>query len=52
MVVDQSANRRHNPKVSKIWQDGMKLRALGVLASVVEQRFNQNAPRRGEYVYY
>jgi hypothetical protein len=27
LVVDQSANRRHNSKVSKIWQDGMELRA-------------------------
>jgi hypothetical protein len=27
-VVDQSANRRNQSKVSKIWQDGMELRAL------------------------
>jgi hypothetical protein len=47
MVVDQSANRRHNSQVSKIRQDGMKLRALGVLASVVEQWFNQKALDEG-----
>jgi hypothetical protein len=28
LVVDQSANRRHNSKMSKIWQDGIELRAL------------------------
>src|SRR5271154_1894877 len=27
LVVDQSANRPHNSKVSKIWQDGTELRA-------------------------
>jgi hypothetical protein len=28
LVVDQTANRRPNSKVSKIWQYGMELRAL------------------------
>ncbi len=28
LVVDQTANRRHGSKVSKIWQYGMELRAL------------------------
>jgi hypothetical protein len=28
LVVDQTANRRHNSKVSKIWQYGTELRAL------------------------
>jgi hypothetical protein len=28
LVVDQSANCRNHSKVSKIWQDGMELRAL------------------------
>src|SRR3954454_22616739 len=28
LVINQSANRRHNSKTSKIWQDGMELRAL------------------------
>ena len=28
LVVDQSANRHHSSKVSKIWQDGMELWAL------------------------
>jgi hypothetical protein len=28
LVVDQGASRRHSSKVSKIWQDGMELRAL------------------------
>ena len=30
LLVDQSANRRHSSKVSKIWQDGLELRALDI----------------------
>jgi hypothetical protein len=52
LVVDQSANWRHNSKVSKIWQDGMEVRALGVLASVVEQWFDQKALDEGNIVRF
>ena len=46
LVVNQSANRRHNSMVSKISQDGMELRGLGVLASVVEAWWNNGLIKR------
>ena len=30
LAVDQSANRRHSSKVSKVWQDGLELRTLDI----------------------
>ena len=30
LIVDQSANRHHSFRVSKVWQDGLELRALDI----------------------
>jgi hypothetical protein len=38
--VDQSANKRHNLKVSKIWQYESKLRALDTLKKLITPERN------------
>jgi hypothetical protein len=41
--VDQSANKRHNSKVSKIWQYGSELRALDTPKKLITPERNSLA---------